>query len=285
MSALEAIRSYYSLFGSHGVLLGAKARLLRRSTEAIVEVPGIRSPVHVRLRTTDLSTLRQVLVIAEYDCEFSRPIRVIVDAGANIGLTSVYYANKYPEATIIAIEPEPSNYRMLEENTAPYPNVTLVRGALWKSEKEISILDPGVGHYGFQTRDEPESDNANRRGRVAGITVDKLMQRYSIDHIDILKLDIEGAEKEVFETSFTWINKVGVIIVELHDRFKIGCSRSVYEAVKEFNSEFRKGETVFLAKKEYVLDRPPQPYAQEELAETSSSEPPIKLPMRILRSV
>jgi FkbM family methyltransferase len=89
---------------------------------------------------------------------------VIIDAGANIGLTSVVYANRYPEARVIAIEPEVSNFQLLKENAASYPNIELVHGALWKENTKLRILDPGSGSWAFRTQ---EAAAANRRHRIA----------------------------------------------------------------------------------------------------------------------
>lgn len=256
LQGVRLLRFYYSLLGFRGTLLTAKARLLRRRVEVLVAVPGFRYPVHLRLRTTDVFSFHQVLVVGEYDCEFSKPPRVIVDAGANIGVASLLYANKYPEAKIVAIEPEFSNFEMLKKNTAPYSNVIPVHSALWRRNDRISLIDPGLGYWGFQTIDEAERDIAKSSEKVSAITVDKLMADYRIDYIDILKLDIEGSEKEVFESPSLWIDRVGVIVVELHDRFRTGCSRAVYLATQNFEFEWRKGETVFLARRGYVNESP-----------------------------
>jgi FkbM family methyltransferase len=70
---------------------------------------------------------------------------VIIDAGANVGLCAVFYANRFPDARIIAIEPEPSNYEMLKKNTAPYPNITTVHAALWKENGPLRLFDTGEG--------------------------------------------------------------------------------------------------------------------------------------------
>lgn len=245
MSILRGLRSSYSLFGPYGVALVAKARLLRRSSEVSVSISGFNCPVRIRLRTTDVSLLSEMLDAPEYDLNFLVPPRVIVDAGSNIGLTSVYYANRYPQARILAIEPEPSNYQMLERNAAPYANITCIRAALWKNDTTITIADPGLGHWGFQT---VEAADKGRSSKVEGITVDSLMTRFGIEYIDLLRVDIEGAEKEVFADSASWIERVGVVAIELHDRLKIGCSRSVYLATKDFHWELRRGETVFLGR-------------------------------------
>ena len=71
------------------------------------------------------------------------------------------------------------------------------------------------------------------------------MRRSSIKHIDLLKIDIEGAEKEVFEHSSMWIDQVGALVIELHDRFKDGCSSSLYSATRDFRCVRSKGESLF----------------------------------------
>lgn len=117
---------YYSLFGSKGLVAGSKARLLKRTPEVAVKVPALARPLHLRLRTTDVELCGQVFLQRHYDCELLRSPKIIVDAGANIGLVSVFYASKYPGARVIAVEPEGSNYEMLTKNAAPYPNITTV---------------------------------------------------------------------------------------------------------------------------------------------------------------
>jgi len=253
MGVLNAVRTYHSLFGPYGVLLAVKARVMRRAMETIVSIPGIKHPVHVRLRTSDIAVLRQVLATEEYDSEVYGSPRTIVDAGANIGLTSIFYANKYPEAMILAIEPEVSNFTVLNRNVAPYSNIVPIRAALWKDEGELSVIDAGLGHYGFQVIPKSKLDAKDQSNCIPAVTVEKLMRDYGIDQIDILKVDIEGSEKEVFENSSPWIEKVGVLVVELHDRIKVGCARSVYLASKNFEVELHHGESIFFARRNRAL--------------------------------
>jgi FkbM family methyltransferase len=245
MSVLKTIRWYLSLFGVRGVVLAGKGRILKRIPEMTVTPPGIDHPVRVRLRSSDMGVFRQVLVTGEYDWEFSKPPAVIVDAGANIGLSSVFYANKYPAAKVIAIEPEDSNFALLVQNAAAYPNIVPVRGALWNEDRELSLVDSGVGYYGFQTVASGDPHGGRVVAKVPGMTIDSVMRDHSIGHIDILKIDIEGSEKELFEDPSLWIGRVGVIAVELHDRIRDGCSASFYNATADFTHEFRKGETIF----------------------------------------
>jgi FkbM family methyltransferase len=247
MSIVQGIQSSYSLFGPYGVALVAKARVLRRPVVISVSVPGLAHPLSIRLRTTDVSILSEMLRDAEYDLDLlDLPTpRVIVDAGANIGVTSVFYANRYPKSRVIAIEPEASNYQILTKNAAPYSNITCIHAALWKSDGMITLDDPGLGHWGFQTA---ESSGQAGLSQVHAITASTLMTQYAIDYIDFFRIDIEGAEQEVFENSAPWINRVGAIAIELHDRLKPGCSRAVYLATKDFPRELRRGETVFFGR-------------------------------------
>lgn len=241
-------RMYYSIFGIKGVLLGAEARLLRKPMEVRIGHPSLRYPVHLRLRTTDVALCREILVRGQYECSLARPPRVIVDAGANIGLASVFYANKYPGATIVAVEPEPSNYLMLQKNTARYPNIMTVQAALWNRDTDVDIVDLHSGHLAFQTRERGTSTNRNVVSTVAALTMDRLMAKFSITAVDLLKVDIEGAEKELFETDARWLSRVGVIAVELHDSIRPGVSASVEAAAKPFAVSWRCGEVTYWAR-------------------------------------
>jgi hypothetical protein len=75
------------------------------------------------------------------------------------------------------------------------------------------------------------------------------MQLTGYSTIDILKLDIEGAEKEVFSNCDKWLGNVRILMIELHDHLKPGCSSIVYSALAKFNfSECRNGTTIVLTR-------------------------------------
>ena len=214
------------------------------------KLPGIKYPVYIRIGTTDASVLRQVLIERQYDLDLPLPTlpRIIVDAGANIGLSAVFFANKYPDAAIFAVEPEESNFQLLKRNVSRYPQIRPLHMALWGESRQIHLIDPGDGHHGFQTVKADEVGNGQRR-KVQAITMEDLITRLELNYVDILKVDIEGAEKEVFENSLGWIDRVGVIMVELHDHLKVGCREAFVSATKAFPEEFFKGETVIRLRK------------------------------------
>lgn len=246
MSILQGLRFHYQAFGLKGPFLAAKSRMAKSPTETTVKIKGVSYPVHLRVRASDGTVLAQIFTGRQYDLDPARRPSTIVDAGANIGLASVFYANKYPEAKIIAVEPEADNYRVLKMNASPYPNVTPIRAAVWDSDGQINVSDPGWGTAGFRT-----AENEHIGEGVRAITIETLMKEHGLNYIDLLKMDVEGSEKEIFESAAGWIDKVGMIVIELHDRFKPGCSRSVILATKDFHSELSWGELTVLSKDSY----------------------------------
>jgi FkbM family methyltransferase len=244
LRVFRKLRHYYSSLGIRGVVTFLFAKLTNSKPLFRVQLPDIKHTIFLRIGTTDVSVMRQVLLEKHYDFDLPSSPRVIVDVGSNIGLAAVFFANKFPNATIVALEPEESNFRILERNVAPYPQVKPLMVALWNDNLPISLVDTGMGSHGFQTTSSPQPNPARTR-LIDAITVDTLMSRTKTTAIDLLKIDIEGSEKEVFENSSDWMPKVGAVMVELHDHLKPGCTNAFLEATREFSEYKQKGETVF----------------------------------------
>lgn len=214
-----------------------------------INVPGILNPIKVRAGTSDVSVFGQIFVDEEYNFPISIKPELIIDGGANVGYASIYFANKFRDAHIIAVEPEKSNIEILKENTSYYPNIEVIESAIWDDNTYLKIKDIGLGNWGFvveKTRpNEPESFKA--------ITIQKLLTESGYEKIDILKLDIEGSEKEVFSNMYEeWLCKVSILIIELHDKIKPGCSNAFYSAIKPYNfKKFQKGENIILENPKY----------------------------------
>lgn len=217
-----------------------------------VRVPALPNPVHLRLRTTDVELCREVLLNGLYDYELCDKPSAIVDAGANIGLVSVSYASRYPSAKIIALEPESSNFEMLRKNAAFYPNITPLRAALWNKNTKLNLVDPGLGHTTYQTRETRAQAASSKDSLVAAITINKLMAEFDIGFIDFLKVNIEGAEKEVFESAADWIRHVGVIAMDLHEDIRPGSSGPVLAATQGFEVSWQQGAITVWARKDSV---------------------------------
>ena len=227
---------------------------------------GLKKSFFLRKGTADIGTYMQIFLEKEYEFKAMCHPKVIIDAGANIGLASIFFVNKYPDVKIIAIEPEKSNFDMLKKNVEPYSNIIPVQSALWNRNEDINLFDLGLGSDGFVTQKKDEEnktlrgtlshligeDEASELYQVPGITVNKIMEDYGCSEVDILKIDIEGAEKEVFEDTSAWIGNINSVVVELHDFLKMGCNRSFYNGSNGFDYEWMQGESVILSKKGYL---------------------------------
>lgn len=247
---IHGIRMYYNLLGLRGLLSAIKAKIIHSTTLFLLDRKDCRNPFRLRIPSTDVPMYQQVFIDQEYDFLVETQPKVIIDAGANIGLASIYFTNKYPGAKILAIEPERSNFELLKENTAPYPNIIPIQAALWHKNEEINLIDTGLGKVGFMTEMKNSSNSRpnNTCHAVEAITIDKLMKDYNLKKIDILKMDIEGAEREVFSDTSSWIEKVDALIVELHERMKAGCNSSFYRGSKGFDHEWKQGENIYMSR-------------------------------------
>jgi FkbM family methyltransferase len=241
----QGLKWYYETCGSRGLWAVACFRICGRPRELAIAPLQSNHEVHLRIDTSDFCAYRDVLIFRSKSYDPGIPgfsPNVIVDLGAHIGMASILFALQYPMARIIAVEPEPSNFATLIRNTAPYKTITPIQAALWRQDGEVT-LGPSNAHPrgAFQIVDTGQ--------RVRAITMDTLMRESGIDSIDLLKVDIEGAEIEVFE-SCPWISSVRVIAIELHDHMRPGCSSVVASAAKDLHCDPRGEVTLFVRQQE-----------------------------------
>lgn len=213
----------------------------------LVEVDYIRHPFIAREDSTDFVVADGIFNYQMYKLDFADRVssppsmygfkpRFIIDGGANVGYASIYFANVYSEVEkIVAIEPEIENFEILKMNLQYYPQIECLRAGLWKSNTTLSVEESDFhSENSFVTSENPETKNS-----VQGITIGKIFRESGLDFIDILKLDVEGAEKEIFSDEGNyqeWLPYVKVLIIELHDRMKRGCSHNFFKAVSEYES-------------------------------------------------
>jgi FkbM family methyltransferase len=254
--AWPTLTAYAHCFGiARGSYFLLMSRAWPRSNGRLApaSAPGFPGRLLVRRGTTDVDVFNDIYVWQEYGYEFSAPPKVIVDAGAYTGLSSAFFASRYPEAKIIAIEPGRESFDLLVKNTAAFPNVHPLHAALWPESGTVSLSDPGYGAWGIRV--ESTGDSSDRPGKAASetapvraVTITDVMREFGLSTIDLLKVDIEGSERELFAAADPWIGSVDAICMELHDRFKAGCSRTFFRAVDDFGIEVRRGEDVLVAR-------------------------------------
>ncbi len=243
---MKRVKKYYKKMGFEGVKLYLH-RKFKISSQANVFIPDSDSKIALRCRTSDIDIFEQIFIEEEYHHDFQYEPKTIIDAGANIGLSAIYYAKKYPNAKIIALEPESDNFSFLKKNTISYKNIIPLKKGLWYKDAYLKIVNPDGRNFAFYL-EEAEEENFD----IEAVTIDGLMKQYHFNHIDILKIDIEGSEKEVFSAASAWIDKVSMVAIELHDHLKAGCSRAFYTAVDKYvHEEKRRGENVIMTLKTY----------------------------------
>ena len=206
-------------------------------------IPKSSECVYVRLGTTDVAAFEHVFINDEYGFSLASPPSLIIDAGANIGMASVYFARRYPDAKIIAIEPDLENFNILKQNAQMFPSIVPVHGALWNADGSVQVYDGGHGSWGMRVKDDNDST-----GFIRSMKVDTLLREHGIDKIDLLKIDVEGAEYEIFEDAHGWIGRVNAICIELHDRFRPGCTDVFEAATADFSIKWRRGELSCIAR-------------------------------------
>lgn len=225
------IKQIYRNIRDFGLVDGFAVTLCTSDKELVVTPPRLRRPLVVRAGTTDLQVLREIFSLGVYELHPLRKMcpnfspRTIADCGAYVGYSSSYFANRFPNAKILAVEPQADNYEVLVKNTSQFENIQTINKALWHSSTTVCLGNPDSEKWGCEF--EAAETSSDHRNEVSTITVPEILQ-WAGGYIDLLKIDIEGAEREIFQADCDWLDSIGVLIIELHDGTRPGCSRSVW---------------------------------------------------------
>ena len=175
---------------------------------------------------------------------------LILDIGANSGMASVYFARDYPEATIIGIEPDNGNFQLAQANTALYQNVTMIKAGISNVDGKGSItnadVNAGTENWAFQTE---MSDT----GDLVMLSVNSILKKYSDENTVpfLVKIDIEGFEKNLFSSATQWVDQFTLLIIELHDWMLPNTANSsgFLKCISQLNRDFvYRGENIFSIK-------------------------------------
>lgn len=209
-----------------------------QSTVLSLKPDSTRHPVQVRLGdSSDFRVFRQIFQFQEYACMRDLPDpRVILDLGANVGYASAYFLSRYPQARVIAVEPDPGNFEQCRRNLAPYGNrAQVLLGAVWSRRCKLALSSSGFRdgrEWSIQVRD---SSGTPEDGNVNAWDIPSLLQLAGADSVDLLKVDIERSELEVFNAaSAEWLPKVRNICIELHGS---DCEEAFTAALVPFDFE------------------------------------------------
>jgi FkbM family methyltransferase len=208
-------------------------------------VPGHRRQVWAREDTSDRAAFDEVFGGA-YDVSLAEPPELVLDLGANVGYAAVAFALRWPDAHVVAVEPEPANVRLLRRNVEGL-DVEVVEAAVWPHEARLELEDPGKGRWAFRV-DESSA------GSVRAATVPQLLAGRTAG---LVKMDVEGSELAIFSGDTGWLEAVDVLAIELHDRYRPGCRDAVVGALERAWPGFveeRLGDTVVFRRND---DGPP----------------------------
>jgi len=216
---------------------------------------GRRVTLEVR-DATDLSVMAQIYRSEDYDlarlprwrdiearyAEITRAggDALIVDCGANIGASALYFAERFPRSRVIAVEPQAGNFGLLSRNCAAAAQIEPLHAGIASHDGRGALLDPGQGNWGFRVAERAD-------GEVPLVSINTLLARTPAAPF-IVKIDIEGFESELFSRNLEWLDRFYVLIIELHDWMlpRGRSSHSFLKAIAALDRDFvHAGENVF----------------------------------------
>lgn len=215
--------------------------------------------IHVlaALRGEEMKAARQVSHL---------PFDVVIDAGAYIGTTGLLFAQAFPSARVICLEPHDGNKALLEINLAGIPNVSVRSEALvpdqmvQSNQVDFSLKNRGTGDWGYSIVPRPaDKPDAVTIQNVKGISLKKLIDEIWFAKRDpriLLKLDIEGAESLLLESGDLDHHAIQAIIIEIHEGIVPGLSKRILRWSSEnFRRISQHGEKFVLTERKLEGDR------------------------------
>jgi len=203
---------------------------------ATVIPPHGKYPVFLRRGTTDFDVFIDVFIEAkDYGIDLPFSPKFIVDCGGNTGLAAVYFKMKYPDAHVVTIEPETNNYELLLKNIAPFEGIEPIKAGVWSKSTRLIVKNYTGNDYEFVTEEVGPDDNVSSDHCVEAVGLNDVRSQQQRDSIDLLKVDIEGAESELFRTNYeSWLSRTRAIVIEIHNHFRPDCSNTLEKALSQF---------------------------------------------------
>lgn len=179
------------------------------------------NPASVWLRWQDFPMLLENFLYKNYQIPIAPNTSteiVVLDIGGNSGMASLFFAQYYyPNAHFLVVEPAEKNLTVLRKNTATL-RTDIVAGAIGPVNGEMELEEDCIG-YNVRLKDTNYPLTHLPPRKVPIFTIDHLIAQYDIRQIDLLKIDIEGAEKEIFQFPGKWLAITKFIILEVHGDF------------------------------------------------------------------
>ena len=201
--------------------------IIKDKNDIVIEYSLNNSPYLFSLckNSSDSDVFEQIILNKEYQTisDFFKKNKIsvnsIIDAGANIGLTSIFLKASFPEAKIIALEPGPNMFKRLNKNIEnnKLKNVITLQKGLWGHN---TFLSPNTSFRDKLDWSFSLTESSNKmKASIEVMSATDIINEFKLDSIDLFKIDIEGGESSVFslESNLEWLQKVKVIAIEIHD--------------------------------------------------------------------
>ena len=194
----------------------------------------IKGDIWIRPHGTDINTLEEIVLLRVYDVVTERlqSCRYVIDVGGNIGLATRVFATQYKDSQILVVEPHPETYKLLEKNVAELVEegrCQTMRAGVWGRKARLAVAIPH-GREGCYIEAFVYETDAEDATVVDAVTMSELIERSRFPVVDLLKVDIEGGEVDLFRGDLSWLKQVRAIAIEFHGDSR---ERSGFDAIME----------------------------------------------------
>jgi FkbM family methyltransferase len=221
---------WYRGAGAIGLKLMPRCRLHPHQVNHALTV-GLRN-------SSDLYVFNQIFIHQEYrSLDTLEDVSFVLDLGANVGYASAWFLSRFPNARVLAVEPDERNIEVCRMNLEPYAQrATTLHGAAWSETTSMSLAQDRFGD-GREWSTQVVVSETNS-GQIQAWDVATLIEMAAFPHIDLLKVDIERAELAVFgETAQRWLPKVRNLCVELHGA---DCEAALFNALSGYDFDLKR---------------------------------------------
>jgi FkbM family methyltransferase len=248
----------FGLMNGSFLLLRVERRLPKKST--VVKqyaVPDFPAPIHLRESLSDHSIFWQCIVRRQYDFthfpQYQRLIAayhdavkkgqqpLIIDCGGNIGLASIWFAMQFPDAVLYSVEPDRENFELLKLNTSNFgTRIRPLLGGIWNQSGFLKIVNPESGSAAFRV----DISNERSDDSIRAYTIAEICALAGVESPFIVKIDIEGAQANLFMNNTDWVSKTHLISLELDDWLLPwrGTSRPFFSCLSKYPFDYLLGE-------------------------------------------
>ncbi|MET1414844.1 FkbM family methyltransferase [Roseibium sp. HPY-6] len=205
--------------------------------------------IHVR-NGIDVYTADQIYTNQDYDIDFlerGAEIRkhyqdtvsnggkcLIIDCGANIGLSARFLSEEFPLAKVVALEPDSRNFELAKKNCADKPNIDIRKCAIGSESGYVTIVNTDDFANAFRTEIHNSPDG------IPLVTIEDIAKEFEGHKLFFVKVDIEGFEEDLFSKNTGWLDRTYLLVIELHDWMlpKEANSRNFLKVVSSKNRDF-----------------------------------------------